>query len=217
MSRTEDFLKCEKDRYGKAYVDISYAISNISPFLDEPILKRRKYVAKLDSLKKYMDAIDAAEREIGKSGFLGIFSSDKYIDLLTEYKTDNNEALTQLEKCTGCACLNCTANCKFNSCLGCRRNSSIVQCDHKTINITKHDSFYLELTNNNTGETDQYFALATMQDVDKDKKYIIIQATKSEEKFILYYNPGISEDTYGEISNPEEFDHIASTYQSLEE
>ena len=39
----------------------------------------------------------------------------------------------------------------------------------------------------------------------------------SKEKFILHYYPGISEDTYGEITDPEEFDYIVSTYQSLDE
>jgi len=49
-----------------------------------------------------------------------------------------------------------------------------------------------------------------------DKKYIIIQNIINKEKFILHYYTGISEDTYGEITDPKEFDFVVSTFQSIE-
>ena len=49
-----------------------------------------------------------------------------------------------------------------------------------------------------------------------DRKYIIIENIKSKEKFILYYYPGISEDSYGEIKDAQEFDFIVSTFQSVD-
>ncbi|EET84138.1 conserved hypothetical protein, partial [Clostridium carboxidivorans P7] len=45
MNKAEEFLKIEKDKYSKIYVDITYAIDNISPFLDQSTLKSRKYVS----------------------------------------------------------------------------------------------------------------------------------------------------------------------------
>lgn len=217
MNKAEEFLKIEKDKYSKIYVDITYAIDNISPFLEQNTLKSRKYVSKIHILKKYMELIDAAMSEINKSGFLGIFKNDKSVDLIKDYRDENIDSLEQLEKCSKCQCLNCTANCKFDSCLGCKDNSKIISCDHKKINVTKHDNFTLNLTNNRTGDDDRYIVLSTLQNVEVDNKYIIIQNVVTKEKFILHYYPGISEDTYGEITDPEEFDFIVSTFQSIEE
>ncbi|AWI07558.1 hypothetical protein [Clostridium drakei] len=217
MSKNEEFLKVEKDKYSKIYVDITYAIDNISPFLDQSALKNRKYVSKIHVLKKYIEFIDAAMLETNKSGFLGMFKNDKSVDLIKDYRDDNLDSLNQLEKCSKCQCLNCTANCEFDSCLGCKDNSKIVSCDHKKINVTKHDNFTLNLNNNRTGDDDRYIVLSTLQNVEVDNKYIIIQNVITKEKFILHYYPGISEDTYGEITDPEEFDFIVSTFQSIEE
>lgn len=216
MGRTEDFLKGEKDKYGKIYVDINYAIDNISPFLEKDCLKNRKFVSRVSTLKKYIDSIEAAELQIKKSGFFSKLNDDKYIDLIKSFKKDNLEALSQLEKCSHCKCLNCTAMCKFDSCLGCKSHSRIAYCDHGKINVTKHDNFLLNLTNNNTGESDKYIVLATLQDVQLNRKYIILENIVSKEKFILHYYPGISEDNYGEITDAEEFDFIVSTFQNIE-
>lgn len=217
MNKSDEFLNSEKEMYGKVYVDLAYAIDNISPFLDENTLKSRKYVAKIHILKKYLELIDAGKSEVKKSGFLNMFKDSKSIDLIKDYKSENLDILSQLEKCSTCQCLNCTANCKFNSCLGCKDNSHIVSCDHKKINVTKHYNFYLNLVNNRTGNDDRYFVLATLQDVELDNNYIIIENIVTKEKFILHYYPGISEDDYGEITDPEEFDFVVSTFQSLDE
>jgi hypothetical protein len=215
MNKSEEFLASEKDCFGKIYVDVSYAIDNISPFLESNALKERKYAVKLPVLRKYIDLIGAAEVEIKKSGFFGFFSNDKSIDLLKEYKKDNSEALNQLKKCSLCSCLNCTADCHFDSCLGCRRSSKIQSCDHVKINVTVHDNFSLELTNDKTGRSDSYRVLGTLQDCETDKKYIVIYNQISKEKFILYYYNGIAEDSYGEITDTNEFDFIASTMEGL--
>jgi len=217
MSRAEDFLKSEKSKYGKVYVDINYAIDNISPFLDKDLLKNRKYITKASVLKKYIDLIQASETEISKGGFFSKFNNDKYVDLLKDFKKDNLDSLTQLKKCSKCKCLNCTSHCKFDNCMGCKSNSNIINCDHKKINVTKHDNSTLNLTNDKTGTSDRYTVLATLQDVEIDRKYIIIENIITKEKFILHYYPSISEDGYGEITNPEEFDFIVSTFQSTEE
>ena len=43
MSKTLDFINNERDSIGKTYTEITYAISEVSPFLDSHIIKRRKY------------------------------------------------------------------------------------------------------------------------------------------------------------------------------
>ncbi|MBP2032299.1 hypothetical protein J2Z42_000964 [Clostridium algifaecis] len=216
MSKFDEFVNEEKSHYGKIFVDINYAIDNVSPFLDNEILNRRKYMPKIDTLKKYIELIESAQSEIKHSGFFNKFKGDKYISLLKTYKSDNLESLNQLEKCSTCQCLNCTSDCKFDSCLGCKSDSNIIHCDKVTINITKHDNFNLQLTNNKTGENSNYTVIATLQNAQLNKKYIIIQDIITKEKFILYYYPGISEDNYGEITNEDEFDFIVSTFQSVD-
>lgn len=215
MSKLNDFIKSERNYFGKIYVDINYAIDNVSPFLDKSTMKNRKYSVKLPVLKKYMELLDSSESEEKKSGIFGIFKGDKYIDILEDYKRDNRENLNQIEKCSKCTCLNCTVECKFDTCLGCRPGSRIAYCDHEKINLTLHDNFILDLTNNNTGASDKYKVLATLQNCELQRKYIIIQnLLNPEERFILYYYPGISEDEFGEIEDSQEFDYIASVYES---
>lgn len=217
MSKAKEFLENEKNIYGKTYIDISYAIDNVSPFLENNILKQRKYVSKLPILKKYINSIESAENQLKKGGFFGMLKEDKIIDLIKDFKEENSESLSQLKKCSECKCLNCTASCKFDSCLGCKDNSKIIQCDHNKINVTKPDMLLIDLTNDRTGENDRYLVLAILQNVELDRRYIIIQNYINKEKFILYYYPGISEDNYGEISDPNEFDFIVATFQSIEE
>lgn len=217
MSKVEEFVNSERNRYGKVFVDVNYAIDNISPFLEKNDLKRRKYVTKLPILKRYMDLLDAAEAEGKKGGFMNMFHSDKSIDLLREYKKDNSDSLNQLEKCKDCACLNCTAECTFNSCIGCRAGSHIEKCDHSKINVTLHENYSVELTNDRTGRTDKYTVLATLQNPELNRQYIIIENRMNAEKFILYYYPGITEDSYGEITDGEEFDFIVETFESVTE
>lgn len=215
MNKAMEFVKEERDTYGKTYVDINYAIDDISSFISTDKLNSRKYFIKLSVLKKYIELLETSEREINKNGFTGFFKNDKYVDLLNSYKSDHLKELNQLQKCKSCKCLNCTAECKFDSCLGCREKSHITQCDHKKLNITLHDGFILSLTNNDTGLEDRYSVLAVLQDSTKDLKYIILKNIHSDEKLILYYYPGIKEDTYGEIQDEEEFDHIAGVFESI--
>jgi hypothetical protein len=217
MGRAEDYLKNERERYGKVYIDLTYAIDNIYPFLESADLNKRKYITKLPILKRYIDLIESAEREVHKKGgFLNFFNDDKYIDLLNSYKHDNAEGLNQLEHCSQCVYKNCTED-KFDGCLGCRENSRIVYCDHEKINVTFHDNWILTLNNDKTGDIDKFNVLATLQDIIKNQKYIIIRNLRTDEKFILHYFPGISEDNYGEITDGDEFDFIVSTYQGVEE
>ncbi|GIM29190.1 hypothetical protein CPJCM30710_18560 [Clostridium polyendosporum] len=216
MSRDLEFIKQDKDRWGKVYIDISYAVDNVAPFLSEKTLKIRKYYSKKDVLKKYINLLESAESENTKSSFLkGLFGGNKYETLLTSYKRDYSEDFDQLEKCSKCACLNCIKECNFNTCLGCRRNSLIKKCDHEKINITYHDNFTLELTNNNNGRASKYKVLATLQDCELQRQYIIIENLfDNNDKFILYYYPGISEDSYGEITDSKEFDFVVETLES---
>lgn len=215
-----DFIKAEKDSWGKVFVDITYAIDNTAPFLSEKTLKIRRYANKLDVLKKYVDLLDSSESEINaskKNFFKGLFEDkEKYQRLLCSYKANNKTDMDQLNHCSKCSCLNCIQDCDFNSCIGCREGSYIKKCDHEKLNITVHDYFTLDLTNNNTGRSDKYKVLATMQDCEVDRQYIVLEnINNKDDKFILYYYPGISSDKFDEITDASEFDFIVENYQNL--
>ncbi len=214
MSKVSEYVQQERDIWGKIYVDINYAIDNISSFLSKEILNNRSYVKALAVLKKYMELLDSAEREDRQSGFFSKLSHNKYIDLLKDYKSSNMEAFSQLEHCSKCSCLNCISECSFDSCEGCRPLSKIKYCDKSKLNLTLPDNFIIPLNNDRTGELANYKVLAVLQDCTKEQKYIVIEHLINKDKFILYYNPGIVEDSYGEISDEAEFDLIASTYES---
>lgn len=215
MSRAEEFLKNEKDHFGKVYVDITYAIDKISPFIDTKDLNQRKYVSRLPILKKYIELIEAAESEVNKGGFLHSLSNDKYIELLKSYKHDSDEQFRQLEHCAQCQFLSYMDQSKFDGCLGCRAGSSVAYSDFKAVCVSLHDDFIIDLTNDATGQAERYKVLATLQNIARDTRYIIIEGLHTGEKFVLYYYPGISDDSYGEITDPEEFDEVVSYYQQV--
>lgn len=214
----KELIKEDKEHYGKLYYDITSAIDEISPFLSEEELGKRKFVSRLPVLKKYIEALEASESEIDKEGIFKLFKGDKYSGLLNSYKNDNEDELKQLEMCSRCMCRNCTGSCAFDGCMGCRNGQHIVKCDKKKINVSFHDSFTVDLTNQKTGVNKKYKVLATMQDIEVNRRYIIIGGMYSidkDEKYILYYYPKISEDEYGEITDENEFDKIVETYESI--
>ena len=215
MGKLQDFIKNENEYYGKIFSDISYAIDNVYPFLDDNIKESRKYITKIPVLKKYIEILSSADEQSKKIHFFNFTEQNNIYDLLTDYKKDNIESLKQLEKCSRCKCLNCISTCRFDSCAGCRENSFIEKCDHKKINITSCGSFTIDLTNNRTGISDKYNVLGILQDIESSKKYIAVQNIRNREKYILYYTPGIVEDKYGEIDNKIEFDYISEQFQNI--
>ncbi|SFC31703.1 DUF1292 domain-containing protein [Clostridium uliginosum] len=215
MSKDIDFINDERTYWGKIYTDIAYAISEISPFLSENILKSRKYYIKSSILQEYIRLLDSAQLDSKKVGFLKIFKGNPSIDTAQNYKIKNRESFNELEKCSSCACLNCVFDCKFKSCTSCRYGSFIKSCDKEKANVRKHDNFTVDLTNNDTGSSAKYKVLATIENCSLDNQYILLEnILSSDDKLVLYYYPGIKGDSFGEITNVDEFDFIVETYQN---
>lgn len=213
MSSTIEFINEERATIGKIYTDITYAISEVGPFLDESILKKRKYYSKLPILKEYIDMLNDAEYS-NKNKKFSFFKKDNSKLKLIDYKQNNLAAFNQFENCSKCSCLNCIKECEFQSCGGCRSNSYIKTCDKSKLNVRFHKDFILDLTNNNTGKASRYKVLATIENCEFDRLYIALEnLSDSNDKFILYYYPGISSDEFGEITDEEEFSLIVETYE----
>lgn len=215
MGNDLDFIKRERDSFGKIYTDITYAISDISPFLEEADLRKRKYYSKLSILRDYIKKLDESEfNSFKKPKLLSFFKKDDFESNLINYKASNRSAFTQFENCSKCACLNCVRECNFKSCSGCKSDSFIKKCTDNKINITSHKNFTLDLTNNDTGKQSTYKVLATLEDCTLDRLYIILEnRVDSNDKFILYYYPGISEDNFGEIEDEDEFNFIVESFE----
>lgn len=208
-----DRLKFEKDYYGKIYSDVSEAVFSLSPFLGDREKKRRKYFSKVDFLRDYIKTIDMAEEKLSKKGIFSVFIKDDVEREVNNYKFKNIETLERLEKCSKCKCLNCSKECPFDGCLGCRDGANICMCDHEKYNMSKQTKFYLDLINEKIGREEKYKVLAIIQNLEENKRYIVIEGTVSQEKFILYYYPGASEDEFGEITDEKEFDDIVEIYE----
>ncbi|AOR22660.1 DUF1292 domain-containing protein [Clostridium taeniosporum] len=215
MSKDLNFINDEKNYWGKIYTDIAYSISENSPFISEEKLKNRKYYVKSSVLKDYIKLLDSAELDCKKGGFLKFFKSNSALNDLESFKNKNNQSLRELDNCSKCACLNCTFDCKFKSCASCRFGSYIKSCDKEKINVRKHDNFIVDLTNNDTGASSKYKVLATLENCIDDKQYIILENLSSpSDKLVLYYYPEIRGDSYGEITDVDEFDSIVESYQN---
>jgi hypothetical protein len=210
-----DFINGERRYWGKIYTDIAYAISEISPFLSEKDIKNRKYFAKAPILQEYTKLLDLAEADSKKKSIFSMFKSNSSINLLQDFKAKNRESFMELEKCSRCECLNCAFNCSFKKCSSCRSGSMICSCDKEKVNVRKFDNFTLDLTDNNNGKSSTYKVLAVVEDCTLDNLYILLEnCSNSNDKLVLYYYPGIREDSFGEITDPAEFDFIIETYQN---
>lgn len=212
-----DFINGERRYWGKIYTDVAYAINEISPFISEKDLKIRKYFTKASILQEYTKLLDSAEADCKKKSLFSMFKSNPSINLLQDFKAKNRENFKQLEKCSHCECLSCAFDCNFKKCSSCRSESMICSCDKERVNVRKFDNFTLDLTNNDTGRSSRYKALAVVEDCTLDNLYILLEnLSNSGDKLVLYYYPGIKEDSYGEITDPDEFDFIVETYQNAE-
>ncbi|RII32522.1 DUF1292 domain-containing protein [Clostridium chromiireducens] len=210
-----DFINEERRYWGKIYTDIAYAISEISPFISEEDLKIRKYYTKASVLQEYTKLLDSAEADCKKKSIFSMFKSNPSIGLLQDFKTKNRDTFKQLEKCSNCECLSCAFECNFKKCSSCRDASMICFCDKERVNVRKFENFTLDLTNNDNGRASKYKALAVVEDCTLNNLYILLENLKdSNDKLVLYYYPGIREDSFGEITDPNEFDFVVETYQN---
>lgn len=215
MHKLDDYISREKEGYGRIFSDITYAQNEIEPFLDPKVLKIRKYYAGLPVLARYMELLGSVKADSAKQGFMGMFKGNNYISILEDFKADHSEVLWQLEKCHKCKCLKCTKECGFDTCLGCKEGSKVIDCDHENKNAVVFDNYIIPLNNDSTGITNNFEVLAVMQDLQEDKRYIFLEGIGNDEKYVLYYYPGISDNKYGEITDPEEFDRVIAAYQGL--
>jgi len=216
MDKDLEFIESEQNYWGKIYTDIMFAISEVSPFVEEKKLKIRKYYVKKDVLKEYNKLLETAKSTNSKKSFFSLFKNNSSVDLIKDFKRKNLDDFNELEKCSSCECLNCSFNCNFKSCSSCRKGSHITFCDKDKVNARIFENFTLDLVNNDTKITSKYKVLAVIENCELHKQYILLENVKNNnDKLILYYYPGLKDDDFGEITDIDEFNFVAEIYQSL--
>lgn len=215
MISTTEFINNEKNSLGKVYSDITYAINEISPYLEKSTIDKRRYFSYIEVLDSYIDLL--TEKEFTSKGKkFNLFKKDDTISILNNFKRDHIKEINQLTNCSKCSCLNCIKECNFKSCFDCKSNSYIRSCDKDRLNIRFFDDFILDLTNDNTNEDSRYKVLATFEDCQNQKRYIALENLfDCDDKFILHYYPKISSDEYGEITDMDEFNFIVEAFDRL--
>ena len=217
MAKDLDFIESERKSKGKIYTDISYAINEISPFIETNELKKRRYYTRVGILKDYIDLLDSTECDAKKKSILNKLKSNDRIKELQNFKNNNSKIFHQLQNCSNCQCLNCSFECKFKGCSGCKDGSFLKACDKEEINVRTYESFNIDLTNNDTGRSSKYKVLATVENCKLDKLYILLENLyDTSDKLILYYYPGLKSDDFGEITNQQEFDTVVQAYQQMD-
>ena len=212
----EDFIKKEAADSGKLYADVIFALEEIEEFVPKEQLKDRKFVEYLPVLKVYVDMLKNAEVDNNAKGTLGKFfnQNDSEGAVIQKFKSENTEKFDRIRSCVNCKCLSCPNECIMEGCNRCDRSGKVAKCDKKTICIYTFTTKRLELINNMTGNPDLYNVLSIVQDKEYDQLFIIIELNR--EKFVLYFYPGISEDSYGEISDVEDFNFALNSYEHVE-
>ncbi|PRR82453.1 DUF1292 domain-containing protein [Clostridium vincentii] len=214
MANDIEFIEEERRHWGKIFTDITYAISEVSPFIDETQLKRRRYFSKVSILDEYMDKLTSSESTSKKKSFFDRLKGDDSTQDLRNFKSKNSSSFKQLESCSKCQCLACSFECKFQSCSACKEGSLIKACDKEKGNVRTFDTFNIDLTNNDSGQMNKYKVLAIVENCKLDKLNILLENLHdSDDKLILYYYPGIKSDNFGEITDSEEFDFVVETFQ----
>lgn len=209
-------LNSEINEYKKIYTDIIFALDEIKPFVDDKTLNKRKYIKIIADLKKYIKMLEDHQRKEKKRTFINkIFSSNENsLYQIEQFKAENTKKFNQLKDCSKCKCFNCTLDCKMESCNRCEPSGKVKSCDNKTNSVYVFKDKKIYLANDRTGETNLWSVLGIIQDLEYNQYYIIVEL--KDEKMVLYYYPGISEDEFGEISDIEDFNFAIECFENAQ-
>lgn len=211
----DKFIEIEKEDYGKLYADVIFALEKLDGFVTKEELLKRKFYENLPTLEAYIKLVKDAEIEQNSKGKLAkLFASNSQEKILEDFKQENYEKLERTRNCVNCECINCLSECVMEGCNRCWLGGKVASCDKKTTCVYTFKNKKIELNNDKTGETDMYNVLSIVQDKEYNQLFIIIEL--SGEKYVLYYYPGISEDTYGEISDVEDFNFALGAFEKVQ-
>lgn len=208
IERVEQELKDAK----KIYTTIILSLDEVEPYVSPQTLNRRKYMQMFRQLEKYIEKLEEVVEEGKEKGILKrIFSSKQPEEIMEQYKRTNGLDMSQLAQCGSCQCFTCSRECEMVGCKLCSKGGKIKGCDNKTKSVYLFQNKWLELEKEETGVVEVYDVLAIIEDKEFNQFYIILSLRG--ERFVLYYYPDLHEDTYGEISDTDDFNFAIQTFE----
>ncbi|AQS11357.1 hypothetical protein CLOBY_35130 [Clostridium saccharobutylicum] len=176
----------------RLYSDVIYIIESLDGLVSKSTLNRRKYIHFLDTIKECYE--DKNKIKCAK----------------------NAEILKQLVNCQKCKCFNCNKECITDGCNRCEPDAGghVALCDNDIITVYhfKHKSF--KLKSNKLKNIETYQVLAIIQDIKYNEYFIVLNSNKK--KYIAYYYPEVSGDTFGEIKSIDDFNFAIKAFEDSE-
>lgn len=144
---------------------------------------KRRFVKYLPVLQRFVELI----REDGANG-------KKDNGAAAAYYSANQHALEQLRTCSRCQCLNCIKSCSIDLCDSCEGvGPYISKCDSSSLVVHKYDDNYIVLKNRETGNIEKYKRLAIVDDIHRNKQFIVYSKGNSDGNFdIALYHPPLT-------------------------
>lgn len=216
MDKFDELLEKEKGLYSSLYLDVNDAIDKIEPFIDKSQLNKRFFFKNKELIREYLDILIAAEKDVESKGFFKKSSAkDTNLKLIESYKSKNLKTLKSLKQCTDCKCFSCINTCDFDSCDSCINEGRIASCDKTRTSVAIFNNTYkIDLKNNNTNSIEYFNVLGIVQDIENDKRYILMENINTNQKMVMYLNYTLKGQDYGEITNGEDFDYAIESYEN---
>ena len=194
------------------YSDVIFNLDEIESFVDKENLNSRKYIKYLPILDECQDYIEDIISKEHIKGFLNriLSSNDEEVKNLRIYIKSKENIFVQLKACTKCKCFKCDDNCKIEACDRCEIGGKIDFCDNDKVIVYTFLNRTLQFRNNKTDEINTYNVLGIVQDLEYDQLFKIIEFNK--QKYVLYFYPKLSGDSYGEIKNAEDFNFAVKAF-----
>lgn len=192
------FLTDEFNETNKLYSEIQFALSDIRNWIPESKLNDRRYVRFLPVLEEYKKLVEDEKYKLEKKNmFSKLFSSDKGVEIVSDYKRKNENALKEIKNCSKCACFKCALECKMKGCnqcqegVGCRIGVCNNECD-EPYSVYVYENKVIELYNENHEANMDYKLLGMVYDVQYDIFYVIVEPLNGEvgeDRIVLSYRP----------------------------
>lgn len=192
------FLTDELNENNKLYSEIQFVLSDIGDWIPANKLNDRRYVRFLPVLEEYKKLIEEAKYNLEKKNiFSKLFNSEEGIQIVKDYKNNNEKALNEIKNCTKCECFKCSLECKMKGCnqcqegVGCRIGACKNDAE-EPYSVYIYKNKVIELYNEDFDENMDYKILGMVYDVTYDIFYVIVErigAEAGEDRKILSYRP----------------------------
>lgn len=211
MGDIDKFIKDDMTAYGDILEKLEFGISDISDFIGDD-LKKRDLIRYVDQVREYLDFLRKKRTDVESKGFFSkLLRDDDNEYELIQFKESKKTALIQSHYCCDCKCLKCTSICNMDGCNRCFLRGKVIACDNKTQAIWKFKERNMILTNDVTGEGEEFEVLAIIQDKEYSQYYISMNRISDNQKFIFYYFCNPRGDSYKAIEDVEDFNFVVNT------